>query len=78
MEMSALMVAAREGHLEIMKLIVDAGADIEARNNDGRTGFILAAAEGRLGIVKPFVDAGASIEARVGMSHREVADLSAR
>ena len=31
--MTALMLAAEKGHTDVIKVLIDAGADIEAKNN---------------------------------------------
>ena len=41
---SPLMKAAEEGHVEICKLLLDKGADIEVQNSKGRTALSFAAA----------------------------------
>ena len=56
------MLAAGEGHLEIVKCLIEAGADINARRNDGRTAVMLAANEGHLETVKWLTDAGADTQ----------------
>jgi len=39
---TALMLAAREGHLEIAKLLIEAGADVDARDEHDRTALMYA------------------------------------
>jgi len=46
---TVLILAARNGHTEIVELLIERGADIEAMNNDGNTALIQAA---RYGILK--------------------------
>ncbi len=60
-----LHVAALGGHLAITKMLVKAGADLEARNPlDGSTPLHFAAGEGRLEIVNVLIKAGANPESR--------------
>ena len=36
-----LFIASRYGHIEVAKLLIDAGADIESKNDNGWTPLIL-------------------------------------
>ncbi|WP_425383714.1 ankyrin repeat domain-containing protein [Wolbachia endosymbiont (group A) of Microdon myrmicae] len=56
--------AAQQGNLNIAKFLVDKGADIGAKGNDGRTPLHVAACSGDLDMVKFFLDKNASIEAK--------------
>ena len=49
---TALILATKNGRLEIVKYLIDQKADIEAKDNDGWTALILAANNGHLEIVK--------------------------
>jgi ribosomal protein S18 acetylase RimI-like enzyme len=59
-----LIKAAREGYTELVKLLLDAGADIEAKDKYGYTALIRAASNGYTEVVKLLLDAGADIEAK--------------
>lgn len=60
-----LMQAAGKGQLDIVKVLVDKGADVNARNNEyGLTPLIYAASKGHLDVVKFLVDKGADVNAR--------------
>lgn len=60
-----LLKAAKEGNLARIKEVCDAGAYIEARNNNGVSAIILAANNGHLDIVKYLAEEkNANIEAR--------------
>jgi len=50
---TALMMAAAKGHLEVVKLLVNAGANINQINGDGETALRVAEAPEEEGVVKP-------------------------
>ncbi len=56
MRATALMFAAEEGHIDIMKLLLEQGADANAAHTEGlmkgRTALMAAASNGHIGIVK--------------------------
>lgn len=70
---SPLITAAVFGRTDLAKLLVDAGADLNFRNNDGSTPLISAAFFGRPEIVELLLDAGAdkSIRNRYGATAYE-------
>jgi ankyrin repeat protein len=45
-----LMIASRNGHLEVVKLLVKAGASVRVKLSDGRTALSLAAGKGHADI----------------------------
>jgi ankyrin repeat protein len=57
-------VAAREGHLGVIDLLLSRGSDIEAPNNDGETLLSWVTARRRETIVKLLVDAGANVNSK--------------
>ncbi|RLN82851.1 hypothetical protein BBJ28_00019344 [Nothophytophthora sp. Chile5] len=61
---TAVMLASQNGHLEVVKYLVDAGADIEAVYDEGETALMQAAGKGHLDVVQYLVDAGADKEAK--------------
>ena len=61
---TALIVAALFDRAEIVKLLCDAGADVNARNEEGETALIWAAMGGKIEIVKILIDAGADVNAK--------------
>ena len=46
--MTALMLAADNGHLEVARLLLEAGADKNCCDDDGMTALLLAADKGHL------------------------------
>ncbi len=58
------MAAAFRGHQEAAKLVLDAGADINARHNTGQTPLIMAASKSHVDMVKLLIDRGANITIR--------------
>jgi hypothetical protein len=62
---TCLMAAARYGHLDICRLLIDKGADIQAKSSGGWTPLHSAAGQGgHIEIVRLLCDRGADIEAR--------------
>src|SRR5205814_8712767 len=59
---SALLAAARNGHLEVVKYLVEHGANIDERNNArDKTPLLAAAFDGHYDIVKYLVEHGANV-----------------
>ena len=58
---TALHSAVSRGHPDVVQLLIDAGADIEARNNFGHSPLLVASSKGKLSIVKLLVKAGAEL-----------------
>ncbi|WMT84151.1 ankyrin repeat domain-containing protein [Wolbachia endosymbiont of Listronotus oregonensis] len=56
--------SAQQGNLNIAKFLVEKGADIGAKDKNGRTSLRIAACNGNLDMVKFFLDKNASIEAK--------------
>ena len=48
------MWAADSGDLEIAKVLLDKGAHVNAKDNNGRTALLWAATKGHFGVVKLF------------------------
>ena len=62
--MTCLMMAAANGHLAICRLLIDKGAQVEAKDSIGWTPLHLAALRGHVEIVRLLCDHGADVEAR--------------
>lgn len=60
---SGLMIGAWEGKLELMRLFISRGADINLSNANGETALALAAWRGHLDAVKWLIERGARINA---------------
>ncbi|WP_353276290.1 ankyrin repeat domain-containing protein [Wolbachia endosymbiont (group B) of Villa cingulata] len=55
--------AVQGGNLDIVKFLVDRGADVDSKNKDGRTPLHDAALEGHNGVVKTLLERGANVNA---------------
>ena len=51
------------GHLEVVRALIAAGADVNLPNKDGLTALILAAKKGHLEVVQVLIAAGAKKQA---------------
>ena len=60
---TVLMRGARAGHVETVKVLLSAGANLEATDKDGWTALMWAAEEGHVEVVKVLLSAGANLEA---------------
>jgi len=60
---SGLMIGAWEGNIELMRLFISRGADINKLNGNGESALVLAAWRGNLDVVQWLVDRGARINA---------------
>lgn len=65
---TALIQAAEDGNTECVKLLLVAGADVNAKDEDGFTPLVCAAKEGYTEIVKALVTAGVDINMKKGGS----------
>ena len=62
---TALMWAAAEGHAEIVKELIEAGADFRLRLASGFTPLLFAVREGRIDVVRVLLKAGADVNETV-------------
>ncbi|XP_076174802.1 zinc-RING finger and ankyrin repeat domain-containing protein rolling pebbles isoform X3 [Ptiloglossa arizonensis] len=58
---TALMLAASEGHTNLIELFLDKGSVLESRDKDGLTALCWACVRGRLTSVQNFIDRGAEV-----------------
>ena len=63
---TALMLAVSHGRLDMVDLLLEAGADVNAGNKVGKTPVALAAESGMLTVLDRLVEEGATI---VGLGH---------
>ena len=61
-DLTALITAASAGHLEIVKLLIKAGADVNLSDKDGITALMEASIMGHDKIVHQILDAGAEVD----------------
>ena len=59
--LTPLMLAAREGHLELARLLVGAGSDVNAAGGDGKTALALAIFNGNYEVASFLVDSQADV-----------------
>jgi ankyrin repeat protein len=57
----ALIVAARSGNLDVTRLLVEAGADIDFQQRWGHTALMTAAKNGHLDVVKFLMERGTNL-----------------
>lgn len=58
---TALMWASHEGHLEIMRVLMQHGAKIDAKRDNGESALWFTAQQGRLQAMKLLVEKGADL-----------------
>jgi len=63
-EWAPLMAAAIRGHRDTVELLLDSGADLEAKDRDGWTALMQVAAEGHKDTLVLLLDRGADPEAQ--------------
>jgi ankyrin repeat protein len=61
-ESTPLMLAAQSGHLESVRRLVDAGADVNVVTSQGFSSLMIAARRGRTDVVKYLIEHGASVQ----------------
>lgn len=59
-----LMTAACYGRVEIARILIEAGANMDAKDKSGKTPLIIAAEFGSVGVADLLVQSGAKIDAR--------------
>jgi ankyrin repeat protein len=63
---TALMTASEFGHLDVVRVLLDAKAEVNAKMNNGGTALILASSYGHLDVVRALLDAKADANAKAG------------
>lgn len=58
------MASSRQGHLQIVKLLLDKGAGLNASGRQGRSPLILAARSGHTKVVELLLDHGTDVRSR--------------
>ena len=72
---TALIHAARLGHLEIVHLLVEKGAHINVENNDADTPLIMAARNGHAAVVELLLERGAVIKKHLNQDRTALTEL---
>jgi hypothetical protein len=67
---TCLINAARKGHLDICRLLIDKGADIEAKDREGWTPLHWVAHTGHIEIARLLCDQGADVKAQTNRGRR--------
>ena len=75
---TALMWAAAEGHPAVVRALIEAGADIQARSNGGFTALLFAARSGQLGAAKTLLDGGRGAQRLVAGQNQTANELDGR
>ena len=71
-----LMIAAREGEVEIAEFLVRNGADINAKTRDGHTALMMAVYNRNLDIVKLLLKNGANVHVKSKQGHTAFSEAS--
>ena len=59
----ALHYAAQDGHVDVAKVLIRNGADVNAKDSDGETALHMAAEDGHVDVVKVLIQNGADVNA---------------
>ena len=68
-DFTLLMKAATEGYLKTAKLLIDKGAEVDARTNEGTSALMVASSGGYTKIVELLVNAGANAKIKNNMGY---------
>jgi ankyrin repeat protein len=69
--MTALKFAARSCTAEVLKRLIEHGAEVEGRKRDVQTALMLAAREGNVEALKVLIENGADLERKCGLKWAE-------
>ena len=67
---SLLMIAAYNGHPDVVKLLLEHGADAELANDRGQTPLAAAAFKGDIEVINILLDSGADVDGGVTAAGR--------
>ena len=57
-----LYMASQNDHVEVVRLLIDAGALINQADEDGATSLFMASLNGHVDVVRLLIDAGATVK----------------
>ena len=58
------MEASYQGHIDCVSILLENGADVDARNEDDDTALMWATGKGRIEIVKKLLENGANVDTK--------------
>jgi ankyrin repeat protein len=70
---TALMWAAAEGHADVVRALIEAGADINVTLDSGFTPFLFAVREGHIDVARVFLEKGVDVNAPLQRRERGTA-----
>ena len=70
------MFAVINTHYETMKVLLEYGADVNAKSNKGGTALMGAASAGDLRMVQALLDKGADLHARLSETNESAVDFA--
>ena len=60
--MTALMIGAVSGHVDVVRILLEAGSDKEKNRKDGMTALMIGAVSGHVDVVRILLEAGSDQE----------------
>ena len=60
--LTALMLASRNGHTEVVVLLLSKGADIDIQSNEGESALMIASSGGHIKVAELLLGRGASVD----------------
>jgi ankyrin repeat protein len=70
-----LHTCAEKGHLDVARDLIEAGADVNAKDNNGFTPLCFCAKKGHLDVARALIEAGADVNAKVDNGDNGVTPL---